>query len=206
MRVQIKTMAKSQIKGNIGTLFLITLVIGALTAVANLIPGVGQLASSVVLIPAFTLATTKIYLNLTKGEKPEVTHLFNSFDKFLTAFVVQLLVGVFTFLWSLLFVVPGIIKAISYSQAMYILAENPDISALEAIRRSKVMMSGHKMEYFVLGLSFIGWSILGVLTFGILFIWLTPYMSATYANFYNSIKPETEAEPAVETTAEPAAE
>lgn len=99
------------------------------------------------------------------------------------------LANLFTSLWSLLFVVPGIIKACSYSQALYIIAEDPEIGALEAINRSKAMMDGHKMEYFVLGLSFIGWNLLACLTFGILYIWLIPYMQTTMANFYNSIKP-----------------
>ena len=86
-------------------------------------------------------------------------------------------------------IIPGIIKGIAYSQAMYILAENPEIGGREAISKSQEMMRGHKMEYFILLLSFIGWSILASLTFGLLYIWLIPYMNATYANFYQSIKP-----------------
>jgi uncharacterized membrane protein len=76
---------------------------------------------------------------------------------------------------------------LSYSQAMYILAENPEMGALEAISRSKAMMKGHKWELFVLTLSFMGWLFLGVLTLGIGFIWIVPYMNATLANFHNSI-------------------
>ncbi|MBR5539365.1 MAG: DUF975 family protein, partial [Clostridia bacterium] len=68
-------------------------------------------------------------------------------------------------------------------------AENKGIAALDAITQSKNMMEGHKMDYFVLSLSFIGWYFVGSLTFGIAFIWIIPYMSATYVNFYNAIKP-----------------
>ena len=72
--------------------------------------------------------------------------------------------------------------------SMYILAENKDISALDAIRKSKEIMNGHKMDYFILSLSFIGWIFLIAITFGIAAIWVTPYMETTYANFYNKIK------------------
>lgn len=72
---------------------------------------------------------------------------------------------------------------------MYVLEENPEISGTEAIRRSSDMMEGYKMEYFILQLSFIGWNILAVCTFGILYIWLIPYMNATNANFYQYVKP-----------------
>ncbi len=81
--------------------------------------------------------------------------------------------------------------------SMFIVAENPGISSREAIRRSKEMMHGHKMEYFVLGLSFIGWALLCGITFGIAAIWVIPYMQATLVNFYNNIKP-VEAEATVE--------
>ncbi len=187
-RVQLKTMAKAQIKGNIGVLFLILLVVALVTGVANVIPVVGSVAAVLVLTPAFSLAIVKIYLKLTEGVKPAVGDIFNSIGEFWGSFKVTFLTGLFTWLWSLLFVIPGIIKGLSYSMAMYILAENPGMGALEAINRSKAMMEGHKMELFVLQLSFIGWHILGGITFGIAYIWIVPYMSATMANFYNEIK------------------
>lgn len=198
-RAELKSLAKSQIKGNIGILFVIALIIAALSVVCSYIPLVGSLASSVVLTPAFSFATVAIYLGLTEGKKPAVADAFNGFKYFWISFKTTFLVGLFTCLWSLLFVIPGIIKALSYSQAMYIVAENPEIDALEAINRSKRIMDGHKMELFVLELSFLGWALLGTLTLGILYIWLVPYMNATMANFYNRIKPvEVEAAPIVE--------
>jgi uncharacterized membrane protein len=98
-------------------------------------------------------------------------------------------VGLFTFLWSLLFVIPGIVKTYAYSMSMYILAENKGKPALECINESKAMTNGHKMDLFVLNLSFIGWMMLVALTFGIAGIWVLPYMNATMANAYQSLKP-----------------
>ena len=186
-RAQLKSMAKQQIKGNICILFVIALVAGLIGTAINAIPVVGSVAS-VLITPAFALATVAIYLKLAEGSKPEFMELFSRLKEFWSACKVLCLVGLFTWLWSLLFVIPGIVKAFSYSQAMYILAENPEIGAREAIDRSKAMMNGHKMELFVLELSFIGWHLLGAITFGIAYIWIIPYMSATHANFYNSIK------------------
>lgn len=187
-RVQLKTMAKAQIKGNIGILFVITLIVAAIGAIVGAIPVVGSVASAFVITPAFSIATTIIYLKLVSGVKPEIAELFNHFDKFWASFKVSFLTGLFVMLWSLLLYIPGIIKSFSYAMAPYIIAENPEIGALEAINRSKAMMEGHKMELFVLSLSFIGWYMLGAVTFGIAFIWIIPYVSATMANFYNSVK------------------
>ena len=186
-RATIKSMAKEQIKGNIGILFVITLLSALISGALSSIPVVGSVAG-VLLGSALNLAMCNIYLNLTVGVKPSVGDLFSQIKNFWPAFKTQFLMGLFTMLWSLLFYIPGIIKACSYSQTMFILAENPTLGAREAIDQSKAMMEGHKMEYFVLLLSFIGWAILGVFTFGILCIWLMPYMEATFANFYKSVK------------------
>lgn len=183
-RVELKTMAKAQIKGNIGILFLMLLLVGVIASVANVIPVVGSLAVT----PVLGLALVKVYLKMTEGVKPAIGDLFSCLDQIWASFKVTILTALFTSLWSMLFVIPGIIKSISYSMAMYILAENPNLPALEAINRSKAMMEGHKMEMFVLQLSFIGWHLLGGITFGIAYIWILPYMNATMANFYNKVK------------------
>jgi len=193
-RVELKTLAKSQIKGNIGVLFVISFIVAMVSGLAVTIPVVGSIALALVVTPAFSIAVITIYLNLTKHMTPEIGELFAHFNKFWGAFKVTFLTGLFTALWSLLFVIPGIIKALSYSMAMYILAENPELGALEAINRSKAMMDGHKMELFVLELSFIGWHLLGMVTLGIAYVWVVPYISATTANFYNSIKNTVNAE------------
>ncbi len=101
---------------------------------------------------------------------------------------------VYIFLWTLLLVIPGIIKAIAYSQTFYILAEDPTISSEAAINKSMAMMDGHKMDYFVLMLSFIGWALLSILTLGIGFLFLMPYIQVTSANFYLNLKESGEGE------------
>ena len=123
------------------------------------------------------------------GKEPESKDAFCGFDDFWSAFKVTFLVGLFTFLWSMLFIIPGIIKSISYSMSMYILAENKGKSAMECIEESKAMTDGHKLELFDLALSFIGWYFVGMLTLGIGYIWIIPYTSATYANAYRSLNP-----------------
>ena len=192
-RAELKSMAKEQIRGNIGILFVVTLVIAAVSGIASallsLIPVVGSLLAAVIVTPAFSLSLVRVYLALAKGVKPQAKDAFSGFDDFWSAFKVPFLVGLYTFLWSLLFVIPGIVKGISYSMAMYVLAENKGMSATECINASKEMTNGHKMDLFVLSLSFIGWMILGSITLGIAYIWITPYMQATFTNAYNSLKP-----------------
>ena len=99
----------------------------------------------------------------------------------------------YLFLWSLLFVIPGIVKSYSYRMVPYILSENPGISTKEAIDLSREMMDGNKWKAFVLDLSFIGWILLSVLTLGILAIfYVNPYMEATNAELYHALKPATD--------------
>lgn len=192
-RTELKTNAKMHIKGKIGILFVISLIIAIVSGIASLIlgliPMVGSLAAAIIVTPAFSLSLFRVYLTVIHGEKPEAKDSFSGFDDFWSAFKVTFLVGLFTFLWSLLFIIPGIIKSYSYSMSMYILAENKGKSALECINESKAMTNGHKGELFVLTLSFIGWALLGSITLGIAYIWVFPYMQATFANAYQSLKP-----------------
>ena len=88
----------------------------------------------------------------------------------------------------MLLIIPGFIAVFKYSMVNYILVDEPEIGALEAISKSKEMMDGHKLDLFILRLSFLGWILLGLLTFGILYIWLVPYMNVTTVKFYDSIK------------------
>ena len=191
-RVELKQMAKQQIKGKIGTLFVITLVMTLLSgigsALLSLIPVVGTIAASVFISAPLALGMVMVYLKVSAGMDISVSDLFDGYGDFWNAFATQFMVGLFTFLWSLLFYIPGIIKGISYSMSMYILAENKGMDPMEAIRRSKEMMNGHKMDYFVLMLSFIGWGLLVGITFGIAGIWVFPYMQTTMANFYCTVK------------------
>lgn len=186
-RADLKARAKQMMSGNIGMLIVCFIIVAVLTGVCNVIPYVGWIASVCVTGP-LALGSAYIYLNLTRGFEPDVNILFSGFQRFVDAFVLGLLIGIFTFLWSLLLVVPGIIKAISYSQAYYILAEHPGMSSKEALDESMAMMDGHKMDYFVLILSFIPWMLLCGITCGIAALYVGPYMNATLVNFYEAIK------------------
>ena len=124
-----------------------------------------------------------------------VKQAFQIFTKkyFLGTFFIYIITGFFVSLWTLLLIIPGIIKTISYSQAYFIykdhktLTENGKVSSLDCITESRKMMDGHKWEYFVLQLSFIGWGILSILSLGIGFLWLKPYVYCIYAAFYNNL-------------------
>ncbi len=192
-RAELKLQAKQQIKGNIGILFVIVLIIAVISVgiddILSLIP-YGNIISTVIITPAFTLSIIRVYINLAQNIKPKAGDVFNGFDDFWSAFKVNFLVGLFSFLWSLLLVIPGIVKSYSYLFSTYILAENKNKPALECINESKAMTNGHKMDLFVLHLSFIGWILLIVVTLGIAAIWVTPYMQATFTNAYNMLKPQ----------------
>lgn len=187
-RAEMKSAAKEQIKGNIGKLFLVTLIIVGSVFVCSLIPVVGSFVGTFIVAPVFSLSLCMIYLKLTEKEQITVGNSFDGFSATGKAAWLNILITFFTFLWSCLFVIPGIIKSYSYALAYYILADNPELTAREALNQSKEMMNGHKMELFVLHLSFIGWGFLVGFTFGIAGIYVLPYMNATVANFYKSLK------------------
>jgi uncharacterized membrane protein len=128
------------------------------------------------------------FLKLAKGLPAEFNDLFSGFSLFKTNFVLNLLKSLFIMLWSLLLVVPGIIAAIKYSMAYYIMNDNPGLGALEAIRISTEMMNGHKMRFFEMWLSFLGWFILGIFTAGLGMLYAIPYYRSAKANFYLDLK------------------
>ena len=196
-RAELKQQAKEQLKGNVGSYFLIFLAyvgvsfaIGFVGGLLSLIfPLLGTVAMYVAL-PPLMIGFYLVYLNGTYGDQPKVSVLFEGYKKeyFGKSIILFLLVAIFTCLWSLLFVIPGIIMAFAYSMSWFVLAENPNMTAREAIRESKEIMKGHKMEFFVLSLSFIPWILLVYVTLGIASIYVMPYMQLTYTNFYHNIK------------------
>ena len=197
-RKELKAAAKSQIKGQILVLFLVEIVIALVSLIPNCIPMIGSLVGAIFLAPALSIAYTRIYLGVADGKKADVSDVFGSFKDFWISFKVIFFVGLFEALWSLLFIIPGIIKSFSYMLAPYIIAEDPSVGALEAITRSRKMMDGHKMEAFVLGLSFIGWYLLIAITFGLAGIYAIPYINTTVANFYNKVNTYNKYKPADE--------
>lgn len=114
--------------------------------------------------------------------------IFRGFGDFSRVALTMVLQAVYVFLWLLLLIIPGIVKSLSYFMVPYILHDYPELSGEAAIERSMVMMKGHKMELFLLLLSFIGWVILSILTLFVGFLWLTPYMGVSVAHFYESLK------------------
>lgn len=143
---------------------------------------------TLLLIP-FTIAASGYYLNHIRGFNPEWKSLYKEgIDNYGSYLVTGVLVNAFTVLWSLLFVVPGIIKAIAYSQAKYVIHDNPRLKGKEAIEISKRMTNGFKGDLFSMYLSFIGWYILVGLTCGILSIYVTPYVETTAAMYYENLK------------------
>jgi len=136
------------------------------------------------------LGYAQFLLKMQGGEKAEFHDLFSQFDRFGTGFAQQFLRSLYVALWSLLFVIPGIVKALSYSMTPFILAEHPELTASQAIEASKQMMQGHKTDLFILNLTFFGWMILAALTANLGFLVLNPYQNAAYAAFYRQVQAE----------------
>ena len=133
------------------------------------------------------LGYARFLLKQHDGKALDFNDLFSQFDRFGTGFAQDFLRTLYTFLWSLLLIVPGIIAALSYAMTPFILEEHPELTASEAIARSKTLMDGHKMDLFILNLTFLGWDILCALTANIGNLFLNPYKNAAYAVFYREI-------------------
>ena len=133
------------------------------------------------------LGYAKFLLKQHDRKELQFSDLFSQFDRFGTGFAQQFLRILYTTLWTLLFIIPGIVKSLSYAMTPFILEDHPEMTASEAIKASMKLMDGHKMDLFILGLSFIGWSLLACLTMGIGYLFLTPYINAAYAAFYRNI-------------------
>lgn len=127
-------------------------------------------------------------MSVRKGLETPYSTMFDGFlfaGKIILLSIVQY---IFIFLWSLLFIIPGIIAGYRYRFALYNLCENPEMGVMEALNMSKAQTRGHKWELFVLDLSWIGWNILCALTLGILSIWITPYIQQTDIGYFQAIK------------------
>lgn len=190
IRKQIKAAAKQQIKGQIGMLFLISVIVSMI----SMVPVAGM-----ILGPGLSMGMILVYLNMTYGKPPVVEDALNGARFLGKAWWLNFLISFFTALWSMLFYIPGIIASLRYSLAFYVLAENPHMTARQALNESKRLMQGHKMELFVMNLSFIGWYILCMFTFFIPIFYVTPYHNTSIANFYQYVK---QVAPPVQTTAE----
>lgn len=126
------------------------------------------------------------------GTECKVGRLFDGYKDFTRICGTLFLTGIYIFLWTLLLIIPGIVKSYSYSMTGYVLKDHPELSFDAAIERSMLLMQGHKMDLFILHLTFIGWALLSLFTFGIGILWLLPYMEATQVQFYEDIKEDME--------------
>lgn len=184
---ELRAMARERLKGNWGRLILACFLASILMAAGSIIPIAGVIIC-IILAGPFTLGLYGFLLKFKREENPPIETIFDGFKNFTPSLLLYILMSVFTFLWALLLIVPGIIAALSYSQAFFIMHDNPGMGAMEALKLSKDMMKGQKGKLFMLYLSFIGWAILCMLTLGIGYLWLAPYMYLSFANFYDDVK------------------
>lgn len=177
--------AWSQLKLYYWNLFVVGLIVAAVL-------GSNAALLGLVLTGPLLVGVNRYRLNIVRFNNEDSGLLISGFkDNVIDLIITHILRAIFIFLWSLLLVIPGIIKSFSYSMTFYILADNPDLRPQEAIQRSRDMMRGHKWRLFELYLSFIGWYILALLTFGIGMFFLEPYIQQSVANFYEDLKTRT---------------
>ncbi len=191
-RAELKARAREQLGNNIfhnnwlmGV--LVCFLLAAVCAAAgSIVPALGGL----VVMGPLTCAVKRMFLTQSRDGQPmKLDDLLWGFTSdFGGTFLLGLMTTIFTFLWGLLFIIPGIVKAYSYSMSQYIKADNPEYDWQECIDASKEMMNGHKGELFILDLSFIGWFIVGALVAGVGSMWVDAYLEATRAQFYESIR------------------
>ena len=141
------------------------------------------------------LGYSRYLLNQYNHAHLDIHELFSQFHRFKDGFLQNFLRGLYVALWTLLFIIPGIVKTYAYAMTPFIMAENPDISANDAITASKELMDGHKWELFVLSLTFLGWNLLAALTLNIGHIFVNPYVEAAFAAFYKNISTAKEPNP-----------
>ena len=187
---ELKNEALAALRGNWPMAAVITLVYILLISVVSVLPRVGNLLTLLISFPlAYGIFLVFYDLYRTKREL-EFGRLFEGFKDYGRIWGTGLLTYLYTFLWLLLLIVPGIIKSYSYALVYYILMDEPELKYNKAIEKSMKMMNGHKMRLFLLHLSFIGWGILSFLTLGLGFFLLTPYIYTANAAFYEDLKKE----------------
>lgn len=203
---EIRAIARERLEGNWGNAALVTLVMIVCAGVLNsafqyagmlALPVSGDAAGAAgqgtsligtcIFMP-IAYAYAVMMLSLVRGGKLAVTGLFGCYNK--RVFVTMLLKFIYQVLWALLLIIPGIVKSYSYAMTEFIMNDNPELEGNKAIEASMAMMQGNKMRLFLLDLSFIGWAILALLTMGLGFILLEPYMYAARAAFYEELKGE----------------
>jgi len=185
--------SREALRGKWGIAILTFFIYTLLTTTSGTLRAHGSfltLSSTLTLIIGGPLALGAAIFSLTiaRGKEGNLGQLFDGFNHFANAVVTYLLMLLYVFLWLLLLIVPGIIAALGYSMTFYILADDPQIKPQDALKKSKSMMDGHKEKLFYLCLRFLLLGILCILTLGIGFLWLVPYVHVTMAKFYDDVK------------------
>ena len=193
-----KNRALSALENKWGNFVAITFVYGFIIGITQILsgdkdsPAILHLIGLVLFILALPLTWgyQTLFLGAVRGGEATAKDMFEGYNKelFSRVLTTTLLYYVYVFLWSMLLLIPGCIKAYSYAMTPYILKDNPEMKNNAAIEESMRMMDGHKLELFLLDLSFIGWAILSILTCCIGFLWLVPYMNMARVNFYEDLK------------------
>ena len=183
---ELRAQAWSALSGKWGMAVVATLVYMVICGVISLIPYVSSIAALLVSLP-LAYGFTIMLLNVVRGSDVELNTLGEGFKDYGRILGTMLLSSVDQFLWMLLLIIPGIIKGYSYALTPYLLKDHPELKFNAAIEESMRLMSGNKMRLFLLDLSFIGWFLLGLITFGIAFLWITPYWNTARAAFYEDL-------------------
>lgn len=197
-RVEIKNYAKEKLSGNLGSIWKILIIALGISLAAGVVFGIlfnsmdADFLDSLlgILMVPLGIGTTAFFVSLIESTDFEAKDLFKYYHDFVKIIGVTVLMGLVIMLGYICFVIPGIILTLSYSLVPIILIKKPELGIVETLKYSREKMQGHKLDAFVLGLSFIGWAILGTLTLGILYIWLFPYMQLTFTKFYLNILDE----------------
>lgn len=198
------TEARAALKGNWGLAVLVIFIQGIIAAVIshsyeNAASFLGlnfyflsslQIIISIIIGAPLTIGLYYFFLKLAREEDSlDLEDLFWGFRITIKSILTCLLIGIFTLLWTLLFIIPGIIASFSYTLTPFIISEEPNLSPNEAINRSKMLMRGHKWEFFCLQCRFIGWGLLAIcFTLGIGLLWVSAYAQTSNALFYDEIK------------------
>ena len=194
-RVEIKNFAKEKLSGNLGSIWKILIIVLGISLASTCVLSIlfnkmdADFLDSLlgILMMPLGIGTTTFFISLIENTNFEAKDLFKYYHDFVKIIGVTILMGLIVMLGYICFIIPGIILTLSYSLVPIILIKKPELGIVETLKYSREKMQGHKLDTFVLGLSFIGWAILGTLTFGILYIWLFPYMQLTFTKFYLNI-------------------
>ena len=188
-RKLVKENARNALRANYWPIVAWILLGTAITGACGSLPGIGFVAT-IFILPVMTCGLCYFSYVTYRGDKADAKELFAGFsDKFMHLVGGYWWMMLFTWLWSLLFIVPGIVKGLAYSMTPYILLDQPQVGARDALKLSMEMTRGHKWEIFKMYLSFIGWGILTVLTFGLVAVFYAgPYAYLTAAGYYYELK------------------